>query len=153
MTQTKTVSTRINNNVHNLFTEYCNQKGRTMSEMLSLFINDIVKQNKDSIDSLQCSIDSDEEKESTTTQILPQEKPFEEELEPKKTLDQKIRVFDSNKARVNMVHEVNQDFIKHVDEIKEAIKNLKTNMDRKLEEDNMKKGMACFDNQNSCFTT
>ena len=46
MTQTKTVSTRINENVHTLFTEYCNQKGRTMSEMLSLFINDIVKQNR-----------------------------------------------------------------------------------------------------------
>ena len=153
MTQTKTVSTRINENVHTLFTQYCNQKGRTMSEMLSLFINDIVKQNKDFINSLQCSIDSDEEKESTTTQILPQEKPFEEELEPKKTLDQKIRVFDSNKARVNMVHEVNQDFIKHVAEIKEAIKNLKTSMDKKLEEDNMKTGMACFDDSKSCFTT
>ena len=144
MTQTKTVSTRINNNLHNLFTEYCNQKGRTMSQMLGLFINDIVKQNKDSIGSLQCSIDSDEEKESTTTQILPQEKPFEEELEPRKTLDQKIRVFDSNKSRVTMVHEVNQDFIKHVDEIKEAILKLKTSMDKKLEEDNLKKGMACF---------
>jgi antitoxin component of RelBE/YafQ-DinJ toxin-antitoxin module len=153
MSTTKTVSTRIDDNVHTLFTNYCNQKGRTMSQMLNLFIKDIVKQNKDSIGSLQCSIDSDEEKESTTTQILPQEKPFEEELKPRKTLDQKIRIFDSKKARVNMVHEVNQDFIKHVDEIKEAIKNLKTNMDKKLDEDNMKKGMACFDNQNSCFTT
>ena len=153
MTQTKTVSTRINENVHTLFTEYCNQKGRTMSEMLSLFINDIVKQNKDFINSLQCSIDSDEEKESTTTQNFSQDEPLEEELKPRKTLDQKIRILDSNKSRVNMVHEVNQDFIKHVDEIKEAIKNLKTSMDKKLEEDNMKKGMACFDNQNSCFTT
>ena len=52
-----------------------------------------------------------------------------------------------------MVHEVNQDFIKHVDEIKEAIKNLKTSMNKKLEEDNMKKGMACFDDSKSCFTT
>ena len=156
MSTTKTVSTRIDDNVHTLFTQYCNQKGRTMSEMLSLFIKDIVKQNKDSIGSLQCSIDSDEEKESTTTQNFSQDKPLEEELKPRKTLDQKIRIFDSKireKNRINMVHEVNQDFIKHVDEIKEAIKNLKTNMDRKLEEDNMKKGMACFDNQNSCFTT
>ena len=150
MTQTKTVSTRINNNVHNLFTEYCNQKGRTISDMLNQFVNDIVKQNKNSLVSLQCSIDSDEEKESTTTQILPQEKPFEEELEPRKTLDQKIRILDSTKSRVNMVHEVNQDFIKHVDEIKEAIKNLKTSMDKKLDEDRMKKEMSCF-NERSCF--
>ena len=153
MSTTKTVSTRIDDNVHTLFTNYCNQKGRTMSQMLNLFINDIVTQNKDSLVSSQCSIDSDEEKESTTTQILPQEKPFEEELKPRKTLDQKIRIFDSKKARVNMVHEVNQDFIKHVDEIKEAIKNLKTSMDKKLEEDSMKKGMACFDDSKSCFTT
>jgi antitoxin component of RelBE/YafQ-DinJ toxin-antitoxin module len=150
MTQTKTVSTRINENVHTLFTEYCNQKGRTISDMLNQFVNDIVKQNKNSLVSLQCSIDSDEEKESTTTQILPQEKPFEEELEPRKTLDQKIRVFDSKSRKVKLVHEVNQDFIKHVNELKETIKNLKTSMDKKLDEDRMKKEMSCF-NERSCF--
>ena len=149
MSTTKTVSTRIDDNVHTLFTNYCNQKGRTMSQMLNLFINDIVTQNKDFINSLQCSIDSDEEKESTTTQNFSQDEPLEEELKPRKTLDQKIRVFDSNKSRVNMVHEVNQDFIKHVDEIKEAIKNLKTSMDKKLEGDSMKKGMACFNERSS----
>ena len=153
MSTTKTVSTRIDDNVHTLFTNYCNQKGRTMSQMLNLFINDIVTQNKDSLVSSQCSIDSDEEKESTTTQNFSQDEPLEEELKPRKTLDQKIRIFDSKKARVNMVHEVNQDFIKHVDEIKEAIKNLKTSMDKKLEEDSMKKGMACFDDSKSCFTS
>ena len=153
MSTTKTVSTRIDDNVHTLFTNYCNQKGRTMSQMLNLFINDIVTQNKDSLVSSQCSIDSDEEKESSKTQNFSQDEPLEKELKPRKTLDQKIRVFDSKKARVNMVHEVNQDFIKHVDEIKEAIKNLKTSMNKKLEEDNMKKGMACFDDSKSCFTT
>ncbi len=156
MTQTKTVSTRIDDNVHTLFTNYCNQKGRTMSQMLNLFINDIVTQNKDSLVSSQCSIDSDKEKESTTTQNFSQDEPLEEELKPRKTLDEKIRVLDSKireKNRINMVHEVNQDFIKHVDEIKEAIKNLKTSMNKKLEEDNMKKGMACFDDSKSCFTS
>jgi len=156
MSTTKTVSTRIDDNIHTLFTNYCNQKGRTMSQMLNLFINDIVTQNKDSLVSSQCSIDSDKEKESTTTQNFSQDEPLEEELKPRKTLDEKIRVLDSkirDKNRINMVHEVNQDFIKHVDEIKEAIKNLKTSMDKKLEEDNMKKGMACFDDSKSCFTS
>ena len=156
MSTTKTVSTRIDDNVHTLFTNYCNQKGRTMSQMLNLFINDIVTQNKDSLVSSQCSIDSDEKKESTTTQNFSQDEPLEEELKPRKTLDEKIRVLDSkirDKNRINMVHEVNQDFIKHVDEIKQAIKNLKTSMNKKLEEDNMKKGMACFDDSKSCFTT
>ena len=80
MTQTKTASTRINENVHTLFTEYCNQKGRTMSQMLGLFINDIVKQNKDSIGSLQCSIDSDEEKEPILASNFSQDEPLEEFL-------------------------------------------------------------------------
>ena len=62
MTQTKTVSTRIDNNVHTLFTDYCNQQGMTMSQMLNLFVNDVVTQNKDLIDSSQCSIASDEGK-------------------------------------------------------------------------------------------
>ena len=90
MTQTKTVSTRINENVHTLFTEYCNQKGRTMSEMLSLFINDIVKQNKDFINSLQCSIDSDEEKEPILASNFSQDEPLEEFL--KSLENKKIRV-------------------------------------------------------------
>jgi len=152
MTQTKTVSTRIDNNAHTLFTQYCNLKGLTMSQMLNQFVNDIVTQNKDFINSLQCSIDSDEEKESTTTQNFSQDEPLEEELKPRKTLDQKIRVFDSKNRKVKLVHAVNQDFIKHVDEIKEAIKNLKTNMYKKLEEDYMKKGMVCFDDSKSCFS-
>jgi nitrogen fixation/metabolism regulation signal transduction histidine kinase len=113
--------------------------------MLNLSINDIVTQNKDSLVLSQCSIDGDKEKESTTTQNFSQDQPLEEELKPRKTLDKKIRVLDSkirDKNRINMVRKVNQDFIKHVDEIKEAIKNLKTSMDKKLEEDNMQKGMA-----------
>ena len=150
MSTTKTVSTRIDDNVHTLFTNYCNQKGRTMSQMLNLFINDIVTQNKDSLVSLQCSIDSDEKKESTKTQNFSQDEPLEEELKPRKTLDQKIRVFDSKSRKVKLVHEVNQDFIKHVNELKEAIKNLKTSMDKKLDEDRMKKEMSCF-NERSCF--
>ena len=86
MSTTKTVSTRIDDNVHTLFTNYCNQKGRTMSQMLNLFINDIVTQNKDSLVSLQCSVDSDEKKESTKTQNFSQDEPLEGELKPTKTL-------------------------------------------------------------------
>jgi len=69
MTQTKTVSTRIDNNVHTLFTDYCNQQGMTMSQMLNQFVNDVVLQNKDLVDSSQCSIESDE-KTNSTKEIL-----------------------------------------------------------------------------------
>ena len=146
MSTTKTVSTRIDNEVHTLFSDYCNQQGKTMSQMLHLFIDDIVSQNKDYINSLQFNKND----ESTKTQNFSQDEPLEEELKPRKTLDQKIRVFDSKSRKVKLVHEVNQDFIKHVNELKEAIKNLKTSMDKKLDEDRMKKEMSCF-NERSCF--
>jgi len=97
MTQTKTVSTRIDNNVHTLFTKYCNQKGMTISNMLSHFVNDIVTQNKDFINSLQCSKND----ESTKPQNFSQDEPLEEELKPRKTLDQKIRVLDSKNRKEN----------------------------------------------------
>jgi len=141
MTQTKTVSTRIDNNVHNLFTDYCNHQGVTMSQMLNQFVNDVVTQNKDLIDSSQCSIDSDEGKEPTKPQIFSQVTPLEEEL----------KQLQNKNIRVMRVQELNQNFAKHIDELKQAIQNLKTNMDKKLEEDRMKKGMDCFTND-SCFT-
>ena len=60
MTQIKTVSSRIDNNVHTLFTDYCNQQDMTMSQMLNQFVNDVVEANKDLVDLSQCSIESDE---------------------------------------------------------------------------------------------
>jgi antitoxin component of RelBE/YafQ-DinJ toxin-antitoxin module len=141
MTQTKTVSTRIDNNVHNLFTDYCNHQGVTMSQMLNQFVNDVVTQNKDLIDSSQCSIDSDEEKEPTKPQIFSQVTPLEEEM---KSLQNK-------NIRVMMVQELNQDFAKHIDELKQAIQKLNTRFDKKLEEDNMKNLMAHFNNHSSFY--
>jgi antitoxin component of RelBE/YafQ-DinJ toxin-antitoxin module len=95
MTQTKTVSTRIDNNIHTLFTQYCNLKGLTMSQMLNQFVNDIVTQNKVFINSLQCS----KKDESTKPQNFSQDEHLEEELKPRKTLDQKIRVLDSKNRK------------------------------------------------------
>ena len=86
MTQTKTVSTRIDNNVHTLFTDYCNQQGMTMSQMLSQFVNDVVEANKDLVDSSQCSIDSDEKTNSQSKNI-------------KDILQQSIRIIDERKQK------------------------------------------------------
>ena len=52
--------------------------------------------------------------------------------------------------RVMRVKELNRDFAEHIEEIKIAIQNLKMNMDKKLDEDRMKKGMEYFTNE-SCF--
>ena len=86
MTQTKTVSTRIDNNVHTLFTDYCNQQGMTMSQMLSQFVNDVVEANKDLVDSSQCSIDSDEKTNSQSKNI-------------KDILQKSIRIIDERKQK------------------------------------------------------
>ena len=89
MTQTKTVSTRIDNNVHTLFTDYCNQQGMTMSQMLNQFVNDVVEANKDLVDSSQCSIDSDEKTNSQSKNI-------------KDILQQSIRIIDEKRQKEDL---------------------------------------------------
>ena len=96
MTQTKTVSTRIDNNVHTLFTDYCNQQGKTMSQMLNQFVNDIVSQNKDLIDSSQCSIDSDEETESKELTKFSQDEQLRE------ILRKSIKIIDEKKQKADL---------------------------------------------------
>jgi hypothetical protein len=70
--------------------------------MLNHFVNDIVSQNKDYINSLQFNKND----ESTKPQNFSQDEPLEGELKPTKTLEQKIRILDStnrkagNKIRV-----------------------------------------------------
>ena len=89
MTQTKTVSTRIDNNVHTLFTDYCNQQGMTMSQMLNQFVNDVVEANKDLVDSSQCSIESDEKTNSQSKNI-------------KDILQQSIRIIDEKRQKEDL---------------------------------------------------
>ena len=136
MTQTKTVSTRIDNKVHTLFSDYCNQQGKTMSQMLHLFIDDIVSQNKDSIDSSQCSIDSDEE---TQSKEIPK---FSQDEKIKETLQQTIRILDRKQAQ-KIIQTVDSSFREMIDEIKSDIDDLITQYEKKVKEERMKKEMNC----------
>ena len=140
MTQTKTVSTRIDNEVHTLFSDYCNQQGKTMSQMLHLFIDDIVSQNKDSIDSLQCSIDSDEETQSQEIAKFSQDEQTRDLL---KSLQNKNNQELTKQAVRSMISEM-------ISGVKMEIEALKTQYEKKVKEDRMKKQMSCFDND-SCF--
>ena len=97
MTQTKTVSTRIDNNVHTLFTDYCNQQGMTMSQMLNQFVNDVVEANKDLVDSSQCSIDSDE-KTNSTKEILQQSIRIIDEKRQKEDLSKFLKTLENKKS-------------------------------------------------------
>ena len=106
MTQTKTVSTRIDNNVHTLFTDYCNQQGMTMSQMLSQFVNDVVEANKDLVDSSQCSMESDEKTNSQSKNI-------------KDILQQSIRIIDERKQKDDL-----SKFLKSLENKKSSTKSL-----------------------------
>ena len=97
MTQTKTVSTRIDNNVHTLFTDYCNQQGMTMSQMLNQFVNDVVEANKDSVDSSQCSMDSDE-KTNSPTEILQKAIRIIDERKQKDDLSKFLKTLENKKS-------------------------------------------------------
>ena len=106
MTQTKTVSTRIDNNVHTLFTDYCNQQGMTMSQMLNQFVNDVVEANKDLVDSSQCSIDGDEKTNSQSKNI-------------KEILQQSIRIIDEKNQKDDL-----SKFLKSLENKKSSTKTL-----------------------------
>ena len=143
MTQTKTVSTRIDNNVHTLFTDYCNQQGMTMSQMLSQFVNDVVEANKDLVDSSQCSIDSDEETKSNELTK------FSQDEQPRDILKEVMKILDE-KNKKKIIHSVETSFRENTDHMKIEIEALERKIDKKLQEDRMKKQMACFKND-SCF--
>jgi len=140
MTQTKTVSTRIDEKVHTLFTDYCNQQGKTMSQMLNQFVNNVVLQNKDLIDSSQCSIGRDEETESNE---LPKFSQDEQTRDLLKSLQ--------NKNNQELAKQVVRSIISEMfSGVKMEIEALKTQYEKKVKEDRMKKQMACCDND-SCF--
>jgi antitoxin component of RelBE/YafQ-DinJ toxin-antitoxin module len=94
---TKTISTRIHTDTHTLFTDYCNQQGMTMSQMLNQFVNDVVEANKDLVDSSQCSIDSDE-KTNSPTEILQKAIRIIDEKRQKEDLSKFLKTLENKKS-------------------------------------------------------
>jgi len=142
MTQNKTLSTRVSTDIYNLFVDSCDKDSMSVSQCLKQIVTDLALQHKEEKDSLECSIESETEKISTTTPTFSQNNKFEKEL--KYLQDENIQ--ESIKQKVKM--EIGE----YLNELKLSIQNLAMSMDKKLDEDKMKKGMACFVND-SCFTT
>jgi hypothetical protein len=152
MSTTKTLSTRVNEKVYNSMIDFANEEGQTISQVLHQLVDDRIQLSKDmkEYDSSQCSIDSDTKKESTKSPIFSQDRYLEEEL---KSLEKKnIRVIE-RKGLQAVIDEVANNFSKHIVGLNKQIQDLTTTLDKKLEGDELKKGMACFDNNKSCFTT
>ena len=94
---TKTISTRIHTDTHTLFTDYCNQQGMTMSQMLNQFVNDVVEANKDLVDSSQCSMESDE-KTNSPTEILQKAIRIIDERKQKDDLSKFLKSLENKKS-------------------------------------------------------
>jgi hypothetical protein len=93
MSTTKTIGSRVNNEVHTLFTDVCNNEGITMSQKINQLVTDCVsfpskKENKVESEPLILSRNVSEDKK-----IL-------DEL-PRSVLEKSIRVLDSRKKLEN----------------------------------------------------
>ncbi len=137
------MSLRVNNDVYTMFTDVCNNEGVTISQKLNRLVTDCT--------TLPCKTENKVE-------------PLEEELKPRKTLDQKIRVLDSKNRKENEPefnqskdglgkfmkslmndsrknnHNYNQDLVKlafapYLKDLKQSIADLNMRFDTKIDED------------------
>ena len=152
MSTTRTLSTRVNEKVYNSMIDVANEEGQNISQVLHQLVDDRIQLDKDikECDSSQCSIDSSKKKESTKPQNFSQDKPLEEELKP---LEKKNKRAIEQKELQVVIDEVANNFSNHIEALNKRIQDLTTTFDKKLEEDELKKGMSCFDKSKSCFTT
>ena len=152
MSTTRTLSTRVNEKVYNSMIDVANEDGQTISQVLHQLVDDRIQLSKDikECDSLQCSIDSSKKKEPLKPQSFSQDRPLEEELKP---LEKKNKRAIEQKELQVVIDEVANNFSNHIEALNKRIQDLTTTFDKKLEEDELKKGMACFDDSKSCFTT
>lgn len=129
--------------------DVANEDGQTISQVLHQLVDDRIQLSKDikECDSSQFSMDRDTKKESTKPQNFSQDKPLEEELKP---LEKKNKRAIEQKELQVVINEVANNFSKHIEGLNKRIQDLTTTFDKKLEEDELKKGMACFEN-NSCL--
>ena len=152
MSTTRTLSTRVNEKVYNSMVDVANEDGQTISQVLHQLVDDRIQLSKDikECDSSQCSMDSDTKKESTKPQNFSQDKPLEEELKP---LEKKNKRAIEQKELQAVINDVANNFSNHIEALNKRIQDLTTTFDKKFEEDELKKGMSCFDKSKSCFTT
>ena len=144
MSTTKTVSTRVNENVYNSLIDYANEEGQTISQVLHQLVDERIQLTKEmkECDSLECSIESDTEKTPIATAKFEQDSAMKKLLE--ELQDKNIRIKNEQVQNIKL-----QGWL---DEIKDDIENLKTSFNKRADEDRMKKGMECFVND-SCFPT
>ena len=137
-TTTKTIGSRVNSEVHTLFTDVCNKEGVTMSQKINQLVTDCVSfpsKTTNKVESnllLSGNIDEDRklldsiprkdlEKSLITLESKNRETIRVLDSKPRKTLDEKIRILDSkNRNKKKVEPEFNQS----KDELGEFMKSL-----------------------------
>ena len=142
MSTTKTVSTRVNENVYNSLVDYANEEGQTISQVLHQLVDERIQLSKEMLDDSKRSITADDDNTTIATA----------EFEQKRSIDEEMKQLQNKNIQEIAKQHLVISLGKYLDELKYKIDNLTTSFDKKLEEDRMKKGMACFQND-SCFPT
>ena len=138
---TKTLSTRVDENIYKSLIDYANEEGQTISQVLHELVDERIQLNKDmkECDSLECSIESETEKTTTTTPTFSQKSKFEKELD----YLQNENILEKVKQRADI------QLGDYIDQLKKEVKKLETKIDGK-----QNKPMSCFteeDRINSSF--
>jgi len=136
---TKTLSTRVDENIYKSLIDYANEEGQTISQVLHELVDERIQLNKDmkECDSLECRKDS--ESETTTNPTFSQKSKFEKELD----YLQNENILEKVKQRADI------QLGDYIDQLKKEVKKLETKIDGK-----QNKPMSCFteeDRINSSF--
>jgi antitoxin component of RelBE/YafQ-DinJ toxin-antitoxin module len=169
-TTTKTIGSRVNSEVHTLFTDVCNKEGITMSQKINQLVTDSVSfpsktKNKVESNLLLSQVYEDIKLLDSMTREDLEKSLRTLDSKPRKTLDEKIRVLDSknrnekkvepkftpSKAELDeIIQSVSSNISKHIEQLNKQIQELTTKQNKKIVEDNMKKGICSF-NERSAF--
>ena len=169
-TSTKTIGSRVNSEVHTLFTDVCNKEGVTMSQKINQLVTDCVSfpsktTNKVESNLLLSQVDEDRKLLDSMTREDLEKSLRTLDSKPRKTLDEKIRVLDSknrnekkvepkftpSKAELDeIIQSVSSNISKHIEQLNKQIQELTTKQNKRIVEDNMKKGI-CSLNKLSSF--
>ena len=135
MTQTKTVSTRVDDNIYNSLTEYCNQKAKTVSEVMSDILKHALESDMNFHDgSLQCSIESNEETKRKEIPSFSQNERFEKSMN---SLDQE-KIVQIAKMELNP----------YLEELKQQISQLGSSFNKKVND--MSTESEFIEHMNTC---
>jgi hypothetical protein len=128
---TKTVSTRVDENVYKSLIDFSNQEGLTVSQVLHEQLMVMMKCNQEKREyDLECNIES----------VVKETPTFSQDSK----IEKGLRDLDIKNLQEKILSEVENTKREYLTDLRTQVQNLETKMNRKLNQDYVKKGMACF---------